>query len=260
MTVLDQAFIRAYNPPTAASEPTAESVSAPYAPMMNHQAFRPMLQVEDFSWPRICRRLDRAAGAELDALADALTATINEGRKVLAMLGCRRGDGATTLLLTLGRRLARRGLKVVMADADLANPELARRLGVRPEHGWQEASMGRIPLEEVVIESTINGVALLPAGENAVPGGSDDEATQPSIDCLDALAAHYDVVLVDVALPDDSQPPAGAARQAATGRIDAVVLVHNVRDTSSDALAATRQRLSQTGLAQAGVIENFVRV
>ena len=74
-----------------------------------------------------------------------------------------------------------------------------------------------------------------------------------------AQGAQYDVVLVDVALPDDSQPPAGPPRQAATGRIDAVMLVHNVRNTTSDALAATRQRLSQTGLVQAGVIENFVR-
>ena len=38
------------------------------------------------------------------------------------------------------RRLAERGIKSVLVDADLTRPRLAKRLGVQPQFGWNEIS------------------------------------------------------------------------------------------------------------------------
>ena len=86
------------------------------------------------------------AAEELDRLADALLAAGRQGQKVLAIGGCRRGEGATTLLLCAVRRLAERGIKPVLVDADLGRPRLAKRLGVQPQFGWDETTEAGGPI------------------------------------------------------------------------------------------------------------------
>ena len=125
--------------------------------------FKPAWQVERFTWPRICRRLIGRAADELDRLADALLTANAGGQKVLAIAGCRQGEGATTLLLCAARRLAERGVKAVLVDAD------------RPGPGWpsvwacSRSSAGTTDrrtrpgrLDQAVVEATANNLALVP--------------------------------------------------------------------------------------------------
>jgi len=252
MTALDQAFIRAYGQdgaeaPAAISAPPAAQDNPPTA----ERPFRPMLQVDDFCWPGICRQLEEAAGNELDRLADAAIEIAGRGQKVLAIAGCRRGEGTTALVLALARRLVERRRKVVLADANLANPRLAPRLAVQPQHGWEEVIAGRMPLEEVIVESVLSGLGLLPVcGTSARPDLSDDEKSRMA-DSLGLLASHYDLVLVDAASAAD---PATLPRG-----LDALLLVHNMRTTTPQRLAETERRLSQAGMPPRGIIQNFVQ-
>ena len=102
------------------------------------------------------------AGEQIDRLADALADGIEQGRQVVAMSGCRRGDGCTTVLLCVARSLAERGHRVAMIDADVDHPLLARRLGLLPESGWEETFSSRLPVEEVIIESVQDRLGVLP--------------------------------------------------------------------------------------------------
>ena len=120
--------------PPAAEEPPAPA-ETPAAPQ-----FKPAWQVDRFTWPRICRRLVARAAEEFNRLADALLAANARGQKALAIAGCCRGEGATTLLLCAARRLAERGIKLILVNADLNRPRLAKRLGVQPQSGWNETS------------------------------------------------------------------------------------------------------------------------
>lgn len=245
--------------PAAALAEPAVAPAVRSVPTTCEQPFRPMLQVEDFLWPSICRRLDQTADAELDRLADALCTCANEGYKILAMAACGHGDGATTLLLCAGQRLARRGLRVVMVDTRRGHPELTRRLGIEPEHGWNDVSAGRMSLGEVVIESLANGLALLPECENSAPADSQPEISVPPSESLDVLASHYDLVLLDTGLPDNGEPLGDWPGPGIAPRLDAVVLVHNVGTTTRDRLEAIQHRLAAAGIVLAGVIQNYVR-
>ena len=104
--------------------------------------FKPAWQVDRFTWPRVCRRLMARAAEEFDRLADALLAANARGQKVLAMAGCCRGEGATTLLLCAARRLAERGVKLVLVDADL-EPASARQASRRAAAIRLERNIGR---------------------------------------------------------------------------------------------------------------------
>jgi Mrp family chromosome partitioning ATPase len=242
----------------AVEEPPPATASAPAA------TWRPMLQVEHFVWPRICGQLQMIALGQMEELAGALLAAAGEDHKVLAVGGCRAGDGATTMLLCAGRLLARRGFRVLLADAAFADPQLARRLGMLPQAGWEDALAGRLPLEEVIIDSTADRLAVLPAvpsqsGESS-DGGDDALARKEAAlaASLDLLRQHYDFVLVDVG-PLEGRREAGLPALGSASGLKAAIVIHNLRATSPERLAEVEDSLSAAGVAQIGVIQNFVR-
>lgn len=236
-----------------------EAVPVFSPPLPPQREFKPGWQVDHFTWPKVCRRLIARAAEELDRLADALLAANAQEHKVLVIGGYRRGEGATTLLLCAARRLAERGIKPVLVDADLRRPRLAKRLCLQPQFGWDETSdaAGK-SLDQAIVESTANNVALLPVREP--PSESGRPVGDPSrlSGCLEALRNHYDMVLVDLGPLEDVGLGDPARAQDIAQMIDAVVLVHNDRITSQDRLTALAERLATAGITTAGIVENFV--
>ena len=200
---------------------------------------------------------ERASG-QVERLAEVLAAGIAVGRKVVAASSCRRGDGCTTILLCAAQRLAQRGRKVVIVDADFDHPQLAGRLGLLPDTGWEEVLAGRQPLEEAVIESDQDRIAVLPLG---APQRSEDDRDPGTLDpaaAMDVLRRHYDLVLVDLGPFGEAPSEAGGRLKPIEPWLDAVVLVHDVTSTPRADLAAARSRVRQSGVFETGVVENFV--
>jgi len=129
------------------------------------------------------------------------------------------GGGATSLLLATATRLAYRGQRVVIVDADpLA--ELSRRLRLRPTRPlddifrWNEAEAKQATPRHVA-----QNVFVVPAdpGRFAGSGVACNPAALTS--CTRALEAEFGCVFIDL-------PPAGApAAAAALSLIDAFVAV-----------------------------------
>jgi Mrp family chromosome partitioning ATPase len=219
--------------------------------------FQPMLLVDKFAWPAVCCRLGEAAADELDRLADALVQLMARGKRVVAIGACRRGEGATTVLLCAARRLAELGLNLVLADAHLADPQIASRLGLLPESGWEDVLAGRLPLEEAVIESANDRLAVLPLRETAAEAGEVAEDETRLVESIRTLATHYDLVLLDPG-PLEELGVAGASLACGIGsRLDAIVLVHHGGITPAEDLDEVRGRLAGSEIVQVGVVENF---
>ena len=216
-------------------------------------AWRPLLQVDRVVWPGIDNRLQTTAPAAIEQMADGLLSLCASGSKVLGLTSCASGEGVTTLLLAAARKLLSQGRKVVLVDANWSNPQLAQSLGLLPQIGWEETLCGGLPLEEVVIESLADGLAVLPVREPSA-----NAITKAQIAAsFDILAREFDVVLVDLgplAQTDDEFHCAGDV----TARMDAVILVQNVRLTTPNRLAEARGRLAASNLRCAGTIQNFV--
>ncbi|MEN6406390.1 MAG: cellulose synthase operon protein YhjQ/BcsQ [Thermoguttaceae bacterium] len=242
------------SPPERSIAPVAEDLLPPAS---NEPEFKPAWQVDRFTWPTVCRRLIAEAGDELDRLADFLLDTRTESRKVLAICGCCRGEGATTLLLCLARRLAERGVKPALVDADCDRPRLARRLGVEPQFGWDEASDDPTSsLDRAMVEATANHLALLPLRGGSEPRTRWTNDPSQLSRALRTLRPHYDIVLVDLG-PLEAMATGGAARLA-PGAIDGALLVHNPQTTSDECLERCQERLAAFGVPVMGILENFV--
>ena len=250
--------IEAPTPPVEAPavvSPRPEAAAAPVGADDRDQ-FEPLLQVDGFAWPQRVASLTLAAGIQLERLADGISAETTSSGNVVALGACRRGQGCTTLLLCAAKRLAAKGLKVVVVDADFENPMLARRLGLSPEAGWEAVLLGRLSLEDVLIESVEDKIDLLPlvesaAEETTVPADAPDPAGR-----LELLRKHYDLVLVDLG-------EFGADLGTATGKqqrhwIDSAVLVHDVRNTPQAEVTDAARRVRKAGIANVSIVENFV--
>jgi len=242
--------------PMAAGTNVAEGRVEPAAKAT--EAFRPAFQVDAFIWPTSVTKMGEAAGQCLDPVVDRLVVGSAKGRKVVAFEGCRRGDGCTTVLLAVARRLAERRLRVVLVDADFDHPRLARRLGLAPEAGWEAVLAGRLPLAETVIESVEDRLAILPLGEP--PAGEDhaiDERPQPKA-TMDVLREAYDLILVDVGRHTKRSRIDLRLSEGPERWLDAVLLVQNVRGTPETEIAESWQRLRAAGIVDVAVVENFV--
>jgi Mrp family chromosome partitioning ATPase len=239
----------------AADDPDAEQPAVGQRPA--DRAFLPMLQVDRFDWPQACLRLSEMAADQLDGLTSALRQAKARGKRVVAVGGCRRGEGATTVLLSAARRLAQLGLRVVMVDANLADPQLARRLGLLAETGWEDVLAGRLPLEEVVVESVGDRLAVLPVCRAYLGSDADQQQERRLVEGIQALAAHYDLVLLDPGPLEELGALGAPLARGSGGRLNAIALVHHRRLTPPEDLDQVRRSLAATEIAQLGVIENF---
>ena len=240
----------------AATGPLLESPSAHTVTISQESGeapWRPLLQVDRVIWPSIHARLLGTAPAAIEQMTEGLLTLCASGSKVLGLASCASGEGVTTLLLAAARKLMGQGRKVVLVDGNWGNPQLAQSLGLLPQIGWEETLCGGLPLEEVVIESLADGLAVLP-----VRGPSASAIAPGQIAAsFDILAREFDVVLVDLGplaqVEDEDSPSRDVA-----ARMDAVVLVQNVRVTTPNQMAEVRQRLAASNLRYAGTIQNFV--
>jgi Mrp family chromosome partitioning ATPase len=238
----------------------ASAYSTEQAP--DEEPFRPLLEVEGFSLPPMCRQLYEVAPAELNMLADALVRESSQGLKVLAIDGYSAGEGTTTLLLCLAARLSQIGIKVAVADANLDDPQVAPRLGLDVQTGWEDVLRDDLPLEEVVIEAADGLMAILPLKEplslaRGTTQGLDDRALRMAAS-IKKLRSGFGLVLIDMSPLDnpgafDRLLPSGFGSQ-----LDAILLTHNVRATPHDRIAELQSQLRAVGVAQAGIVETFV--
>jgi Mrp family chromosome partitioning ATPase len=235
-------------PPAEAAEPVKRSESA---------AFRPLLEVDNFVWPKGVLRIVDAVEEPLEQLLTNLVTRSIRGQKVIAWQACRRGDGCTTLLLAAARRLAERDVKVVVVDADVRHPHLARHLGLMPSTGWEESLSGRLPLAEVLVESLDDKLAVLPWCASSAAADPESNSAGDPAESIQTLRDNYDLVLVDlgVAWKEDHVPSLLASERA---WVDAVLLVHNVRRVPQADLNEVSGQLQQVGISDVAVIENFV--
>jgi Mrp family chromosome partitioning ATPase len=229
--------------------PETVTISAPSA----EAGWQPLLQVDRVVWPSIHNRLQTSAPAAIEQLTAGLLSICKSGSKILGLASCAGGEGVTTLLLAAARKLLKQGQKVVLVDANWNNPQLAQSLGLLPQIGWEETLSDGLPLEEVVIESLDDGLAVLPIREQTTT--TIDRAKIAA--SLDILAREFDVVLVDLG-PLARHGDEDVSWHEATAEMDAVILVQNVRTTTPNRLAAVRERLAECNVRHAGTIQNFV--
>ena len=157
------------------------------------------------------------------------------------------------MALSLARAAAKAGSKVALVDADSANPELARRLGMEAPCDWREVVGRGESLSEAAVASLEDGVTLFP---RTFPTDDEPGMRDPSlVNVLGMLRSFFDLVIVDLSPigPHESSKKA----MFGTCPIDLAVVVRNIQATSTEQTLKTVTALRSIGVKAVGVIENF---
>jgi len=158
------------------------------------------------------------------------------------------GAGTTTTLLNLAVTHCRHGKqRVVVVDAHLARPALAKRLGLVQATGLAEVLNGTAALEEALAASPQPGLHVLAANSRGSEGRLLGEENLRWLAAR--LRERFDVVLLDSPAWGSCNDTAALAAVA-----DAVFLVLDASDADTPAVRQVTRTLAQRGWRLGGMI------
>jgi len=240
--------------PSPATAPSGAPQAAILSPPSTKFAV-PQWEVDAFQWPRTCQKLMADEHGYLARAGDKLLAAAQDGLRVLAISGSRRGEGRTTLALCLARSAANAGLQTAIMDCDFARPQLASKIGLEAHHGWQEAALGNIPLSEAAVKSLADNITVLPL-ESAAASRQVSLADPRVTATIRAAAATFDLLILDL-----GPLASGAALAFPPGEkcpLDAAIVVRDLRFSTATESEAVGHALQDAGVEAVGIAENFV--
>jgi Mrp family chromosome partitioning ATPase len=237
-----------------AKQPVEEILPAPES-VAEVKPASPLWEVDQFHWPRTCEKLFADDQGYLARAGDKLLAAVQDGLRVLAITGTRRGEGRTTLALCLARAAARAGVQVAVMDTDFARPQLASKIALDVAYGWQDAALGKIPLSEAAIKSLQDRVTVLPLESAAVTRGlslADPRVTAT----IRAAAATFELLILDMGPTSTSEQLTFPKGEACP--FDAAIVVRDLRFATATESQTLGETLQDAGVEAVGIAENFV--
>jgi capsular exopolysaccharide synthesis family protein len=138
----------------------------------------------------------------------------------------------------------------LLLDADLRRPATHKLLGYDQVPGIAEVLEGKKSVEEVIIDTDLDNLQYISAGDILSPPPEALESKRMK-DLIREFRDAYDVVIID-------SPPVLAATDPVilAPRCDATLLVVSAENTDLRALQTAEETLSTVGVEVAGVIFN----
>jgi capsular exopolysaccharide synthesis family protein len=166
--------------------------------------------------------------------------------RIVAVTSATRREGRSTTAANLALAAAQEGRAVVLVEADLRHPSLARIFGLAPRAGLSEVLDGTAELSQAV--ARVGGLSVLTAGEVRDASAAVRHPRAPAV--MEQLRAAYDLVVLDA-------PPALAFSEGDrfAGAADAAILVVRAGATARQVV---RLALESLGERAAGIVLNDV--
>jgi len=178
----------------------------------------------------------------------------DQGFRSLVVSSAMPSEGKTTVVANLGIALAQAGFHVVLVDADLRHPALARVLGLSSKAGLSDVLAGGVEVSKVILPWR-KGYQLdvLPAG---TPPQNPSEllGSERLTRLLTMLAKKCDIVVFD------SPPVLGFTDAAVVGKLASdVLLVTRPSTTRVEDLESAADALRAADAPVSGLVMNGVR-
>jgi Mrp family chromosome partitioning ATPase len=213
--------------------------------------------VEDFRWPTLSNQMIATAPGAMHQLYDHVVNVSNHDNTCpgnrLAVTGASRGEGTSTIAISLARWAAATGKSVLLIDADLANPKLTTQIGLSHGLSWLKAILRSDDPAEVIIRSQRTNLCVMPMA----PLGARSDYPRCLFDSLGPflgkVESYFDWVVMDFG--PGSQLLAELSRPELL--IDSALLVGANSDASQ--LGSLQSRLQSLGLERFVLAQNSVR-
>jgi polysaccharide biosynthesis transport protein len=162
------------------------------------------------------------------------------------------GDGKSTIAANLAVSIAQSGKSVLLIDADMRRPRIAKLLGTNESVGLGDVLCGRVAIGTAIRNTVVPKLSIL-ASRHSFENPAELLSHERFAHLLNQVREEFDYVIVDT-------PPilAVADACAVASRVDSVLLTIRLRrDTRSNALQASRM-LESVGPRIVGVVVNGV--
>ena len=163
------------------------------------------------------------------------------------------GEGKTSTATNLAMSFAQRGGPILIIDADLRRPSVARTLGIPNEKGLSSFLTGAHTLDEVLVQyEGVPNLWVLPAGPRP-PDPAELLSSPAMTSTLEGLLKRFTQIVVD-------SPPVLLVTDGVvlSALVDGVILVVASGVTARGALARARRVLDNAGARVLGIVLNKV--
>ena len=198
-----------------------------------------------------------APGALGDCLRTIRTRFIREadeiGAQTVLVTSATAGEGKTSVAINLAISLSRQDIKVILVDADLRNPSVAKELGLElgsNSFGTVDVLEGKAIATATLVDYGKYSMKVLPGGDpvknpGALLGGASMEHM------LNKLSEEADVVILDA-------PPCGVVVDAAVlaRMVDGAIFVIRQDYARIENVLGNLENLSDTGVSMLGYVLN----
>ncbi len=211
-------------------------------------------EVDQFFWPATVANLLETQQTAFTDIGLHLQHIQSKGLRVLSVTGGERGVGRSTVAMCLAKTVAMAGLRVAILDGDYECPSLVDHLNLAVDYGWQQCLTENIPLDEVVIQSIEDNVAVVPLTDS-IPGSTiQDHATRIN-KLIKRLSQAYDFVIIDANRLTHKNP-----RLLGTGDesvLDAALVIVDAELSLRQRVDVAIDLIRQQGIQSIGIAENF---
>jgi succinoglycan biosynthesis transport protein ExoP len=175
----------------------------------------------------------------------------SQQHRVFVLTSSTSGEGKSTVAANAALALAASKLSVLLIEADLRRPTLARVLDLPPELGLTNVIAGDVKVDDALIPYGPDRLDVLLAGD-LPPNPSELLESSSTVELLDELRAGYDVVIID-------GPPLNPVADAAVlaGLFGGVIFVVGARRVRARDVRRAVQRLDTVGATVQGVVLNL---
>ena len=169
-------------------------------------------------------------------------------------------EGRTSVAVNLALSIAQSHRRVLLIDADLRHPTVAKRLGLETDHGLSDVLLGEQQMENAIRSMSAETwkddtvLDVLSAGRRALDP-AELFARPLMTDVLDNARKRYDIVIIDA-------PPLLPVTDAAllAAQADGALLVVNAGTTTERDFAEAQKALRLAGAHVHGVVVNAATI
>lgn len=177
----------------------------------------------------------------------------NVPRQVIGLTSSSSGEGKTFCAVNLASVIALSGKRVLLMDADMRRPNVARTLGMEEAAGLSTWLIGEASLHDIVRKSDVAGLDVISAGP--IPPNPSELAEDPRMaELMVALRERYDHIIVDAS-------PIGLVSEFVVlmGHLDVSLYVVRERHTRRSALRLINELAKNGQVGRVDLLLNDVK-
>jgi succinoglycan biosynthesis transport protein ExoP len=188
------------------------------------------------------------AGIAFGGATAGASGSSERGHRGIVFTSAIASEGKSTTVANLGLALAEAGLRVLIVDADLRRPRVAKILGLVGAVGLSDVLIGRVEPTAALQQWGDKSLYVLPAGQ-VPPNPSELLGSAAMVTLIDWLGANFDVVLYDAPA---LLPVTDAAILAKI--VDETIVAVGINRTTKTQLTATLTALENASVTPAGIV------